>query len=185
MRKREIGLIAGLAILVLSLSLWSYQSNKSLAGGPFSNVTYYFTDSTTPYMNHAMSTTTQTNLAYVGTATSTEQFSTESVDQVNFNLFGAAATTTSLTAGSGFTGGSTSNSALSLSYCYQYSDDQTTWFDPSSNCDTWSPGTIATTTKEFAVSSVNAKYMRFQFSSPNSTSTRFGLWGFAELKKGY
>jgi len=155
------------------------------AGGPFNNVKQYLTVNATPYMNHSTASTTQTNLVYVHTATTSYAFATDSSDQVNFNLLGAMATSTQLDPFATTGDVPTSNSVLSLAHCYYYSDDEVNWFAPPSNCDYWTPQSTATTTKNVAVTSVNSKFMKIEFRSPNATSTRFGLWAQGIIKKGY
>ena len=180
-----IAMVAGIILLAGVIFYQQSPLNVKGAGGPFNNVKQYLTVNADPYMNHSTASTTQTNLAYIGTATTSYAFATDSVDQVDFNLLGASATTTSLTLFGATYDVPTSNSALDLAYCYDYSDDQISWFAPTSNCGYWKPITSATSTRNVPVTNVNSKYMRIGFSSPMSTSTRFGLWGQAILKKGF
>ena len=173
-------IVLGLGIVILAGVIFYQQSplNVKGAGGPFNNVKQYLTVNATPYYNHAVATTSETNLVMVGTASSTYDFATDSSDQVNFNFLtvnGASstpATTMSIT-------------PLDLVYCYDFSDDEVNWFPLASNCASWNSGVIATSTLGVAVTNVNSKYMRISFSSTMSTSTRVGLWAQAQLKKGY
>jgi len=193
MKKYFGDIVLGLGILVLAGIVFYQQSpiNVKGAGGTCNNVKQYLTVNALPYTNHSTGTTTQSNLAYVGTASTSYAFSTEGVGQVNFNLLYLTATTTTLTAGSGIpASGTTSDTALNLVYCYQYSDSATTtsdtqWFPITSNCATLTPGITSTSTLNVAVTSVNSKNMKIEFSSPISTSTRMGLWAEAILEKCY
>jgi len=179
-------------ILALGGVIWFEQSQKSLgAGGPFNNVRNYLTSSALPYVNHSTASSTQTNLAYVGNASTSYAFSVEGSDQVNFNFLYLTATTTTLTAGNGIPeSGTTSDTALNLVYCYQFSDSATVttdtqWFQPASNCSTLTPGITATSTLNVPITNVNSKYMKIEFSSPLATSTRMAVYAEAILKKGY
>lgn len=201
MKKYLDWLVPGLVLVALVGLIIYDQSQKSLgAGGPFNNVKQYLTVNATPYMNHSTSTSTQTNLVMIGNATTSYDFSTDGSDQVNFNLFTAMATTTSLVAGSGTpTTATTSNTALDLVWYYEFSDDEVNWFSEEATTTVsngvvthavrtlhnWSPGTIATSTIDLSLLNVNSKYMRVSFSSWTATSTRVGLWAEAILKKGY
>jgi hypothetical protein len=181
--KRDYITIVCVAILVVFASLFSYYNKPEAlgAGGPFNNVKQYLTVDATPYYSHAVATTSETNLILVGTASSTYAFASDSSDQVNFNFLtvnGASSTPAT-------TGAFISNTPLDLVYCYDFSDDQVSWFPLASNCASWNSGVIATSTLGVAVTNVNSKYMRISFSSTMATSTRVGLWAQAITKKGF
>ncbi len=181
-------IVLGIGIVVLAGIIFYQQSplNVKGAGGNFNNVKIWSTTSADPYMNHATATSTQTNLLYVGTASSTHTFATDSIDQVNFNLFFAMATTTRLNQFEEWSSTSTtSDSILPLLYCYDFSDDEVNWFPLTSNCSTVTSSTNGTSTSGFAVTNVNSNYMRIHFSVPTATSTRVGLHAQAIGKKGY
>jgi len=167
----------GLMVLLVG-AIWFEQRPEALAGGPFNNVKIWSTVSADPTYLFA----TSTNLVLVSTASSSYSFATDSVDQVNFNLFTRVASSTAEV--------STTATPLDLIYCYAFSDSATTvgdpmWFPVASNCASWSSGTIATSTLNIPITNVNSKYMRIQFSSSTATSTRVGLHGQAIGKKGY
>jgi len=193
-------IVLGLGIVILAGIVFYQQSPLSLgAGGPFNNVKQYLTVNADPYLNHAVSTTTQTNLVYIRNATTSYAFNTDGVDIVNFNILVAGATSTNLTYLSGMpTGATTSDTNLDLVFYYEFSDDQINWFSEDSNSatggitthvaknvHTWTSGTVATSTKNIAITDVNSKYMRISFSSWTATSTAVGLWAQAILGKGY
>lgn len=173
-----------IAVVVLGLSFWSYKANQSYGAGV--NIAYKnLTSDVTPYMNHAVATTTQTNLVLVGNASSTYPFSLETysrtgyTEQVNFNFLtvnGASSTPAT-------TGAYISNTPLDLIYCYSFSNDQVNWFPLASSCASWNSGVIGTSTLGIAITNVNSKYMRIHFSSSMATSTRVGLWVQAILKQ--
>jgi len=139
----------------------------------------------------------------VGTASTSYAFGVEGSDQVSFNFLYLTATTTTLTAGNGIPeSGTTSDTALNLVYCYHFTDSLATttdahysastaittdkmWFPIASNCATLTPGITSTSTLDVPITNVNSKFMKIEFSSPLSTSTRMGLWAEAILKKGY
>jgi len=196
MKKYFGDIVLGLGILVLAGILFYQQSPISVkgAGGNFNNVRQWMTVSADPYVNHSTGTTTQTNLIYVGSATTTCDhcvFSVEGIDQVDFHFMFLTATTTTLTSGNGIPeSGTTSDTVLPFTYCYYYSDSATTttdnlWFTPTSNCGSWLSSATATSTFNIPITSVNAKYMKIDFISSTATSTRVGLWAEAILKKGF
>ncbi len=166
-------MLAGFAVFII------FGADKtSLAGGNFNNVKIWTTVDATPYYYHVVATTSTTNLVMVGTASTTYSFATDSIDQVNFNFLtvnGASSTPAT----------TMSDTPLDIIYCYSFSDEEDNWYPLASNCTSWNSGVIATSTLSVAVTNVNSKYMRIQFSSSMSTSTRVGLHGQAIGKKGY
>ena len=190
-------IVLGIALIIAFALVFVSQQPKQQAmgaGGNFNNVRQYLTVNADPYVNHSTGTTTQTNLIYVGSATTTCDrcvFSVEGIDQVDFHFMFLTATTTTLVAGNGIPeSGTTSDTVLPFTYCYYYSDSATTtsdnlWFIPTSNCGSWLSSATATSTFNIPITNVNAKYMKIDFSSSTATSTRVGLWAEAELKRGF
>ncbi len=178
MKKYLEYIVPGLMLAGFALFIIFGADKTSLAGGNFNNVRQYLTTSAAPYLNAA----TSTNMISIRNATTSYAFATDSSDQVNFNLFTTATST-----------------ALDLKFYYEYSDDNATWFPEDSNSSTggvtthaatrnlhtWTPGVLATSTLDIAVTNVNSKYMRISFSSWTATSTGILLYAEAILKKGF
>ncbi len=180
--------LGGLLLAAFALVFMSQQPKQQAlgAGGNFSTIDYAITATANPYYNHAVATTSESNLVYVGTASSTYAWPVDGIDQVDFifQIVNGASTTPATT------GGYISSTPLDLVYCYDFSNATTAvastlWFPKSSNCASWNSGVIGTSTLAVAVTNVNSKYMRVHFSSTMSTSTKVGLWAHATLKKGY
>lgn len=213
MKKFENYLIGGLIVAVFFLGYLAFISkdsnisNNNLRGvNPYSEriVITEQTDAA-PYSNHLTASSTQTNLVHIGTATSSYAINTEGASQLNLKLFFLMGTTTSLTAYYGTpASGTTSDTILPLSwYLETRENDDSPWYRMSissttisnisssligysseRNLFTITPIVNSTTTLDISILNTNSKQTRFNFASPNSTSTRIDLWAEAILQKG-
>ena|SRR3990167_4587541 len=175
---KELALVVLILIAVGVIWFQQTQNDKAL-GNQFSSAAKILNGTTYP--------TNPSKFAYLTNASTTYSFElTELADQVDFEILTIASTTASC------------NCTPVLGWTIEYSDDNTNWFQRSTNSvsgktttfvedsQKWTPPNTATSVIKFSIADPNSKYLRINVAAWSATGTVFshiGFWGQAIIRR--
>ncbi len=173
--------VPALVLVVLVGLIIFYESKDKALGNQFSSAAKILVGSTYPVINN--------NYAFLTNATTTYSFElTDLADQVDFEITTIASTT------------AVCQCTPVLGWTIEQSDDNTHWFQKSTNSTTGrtttfvensqslTPPITATSSFHFSIANPNSKYMRINVAAWSATGTVFshiGFWSQVIIRRPY